>query len=338
MSHASKRLVRLAPLLAAAWSTLATPALSVSAAAPPSARVWSGPITESAVPIGAGAGHVVAVLPTAAGGELVELVAGAAPRHIRNLQTHVATPTVGLDAAGRPVAVLSPCLEVDARERPKTPRCSLEVVHLDDGSSTSLPRSAGAYLGAIDRGAAVVARRSQVDGVRVAFLPSDGRATKPISLASVREAADAPKFISSARVATGLSLRRGVVAVVVHADFGGGHSLLLRSDRGRPWQHLAHSGYGEASGIPRVFRAPVVTKAGVRAYYDGGDNDAGWVGRWNARGNLVKRVPTKPYGAPTINLAATWDGDRLLVEIRDYDSDSGEPGTFITAHGPFPLG
>lgn len=322
-------------------ATLASPALSVSAGAPTPETVWSVPTTESAVPFGGGQGRIVAVLPTTGGGgELVELQAGAEPRRIRTLQTYQATPTVGLDAAGRVVAVVSPCLELDPEERPKTPRCSLAVIRLDDGSTTSLPRSAGAYLGAIDHGAAVIARRSTRDGVRVAFLPSGGGATKPISLASVEEAAGAPKFISSARVVTGLSLRRGVVAAVVHAHFGSGNSLLLRSDHGRPWQHLAHSGYGEASGIPRVFRAPVVTTTGVRAYYDGGDNDAGWVGRWNRRGELVKRIATKQYGAPTINLAAAWNGDRLIVEIRDYDSDSGlgEPGTLITSHGPIPLG
>lgn len=342
MSRAAKRLVQVAgPLAAAAAAATATlpPATGAATATTPEA-LWSTPTSEYPVPLGGGAGHVVAVVPSGDGGELVELVAGAEPRIIRALPSRSATPTVGRDAAGHAVAVVSPCLELDRDGRPKTPRCPLAVIRLDDGSTTTLPRSAGAYLGAIDGDTAVVARRSEREGVRVAYLPAGGAATKPLSLATVREIAATPRFAVRARVVAGLSLRHGVLAAVIHSHFGSGNSLLLRSDHGRPWQHLAHSGYGEASGIPRVFLAPSVTKTGVRAYYDGGDNDAGWVGRWNARGTLVKRVATRRYGVPTIDLAAAWNDDRLVVEIRDYDSDSGrgEPGLLVTAHGPFPLG
>lgn len=292
----------------------------------------------SAAKLGAGHGHVVTVLATAEGGELVELQAGQPPRHLRNLGSDLGTPTVGLDRAGRPVAVVSPCLQVDRRGRFRTPGCSLIAVRIDDGSATSVPRSAGAYIGAVDRGDAVVARRSDEVGARVAYLPAGAGAAKRIGLDRLRELAGEPRFAVTARVVDGLSLRRGVVGATVHADFGGGYGLLLRSSNGRPWQFLARAGYGEASGIPRVFRAPSVTKTGVRAYYDGGDNDAGWAGRWNATGKLVKRVATRPYGVSTINPSAAWDGERLIVGTFDYDSASEEPGLVVTSHGPIPLG
>ncbi|MEN0013457.1 MAG: hypothetical protein AAGC46_08825, partial [Solirubrobacteraceae bacterium] len=269
--------------------------------------------------VGAEGGHVVAVSENVAGGSTLLDITGGTQKVIAQIKGSAATPTVGTGPSGEPEVVLQPCLSEAYPDRPV--HCKLREYDLDGVGSVALAGTTGATIGAIDHGRYVSAKPSSgVAGTTVTLGPTKIGEERFVDL-PLRPVLDAHatgyRSYDEAPRVTSLSLSKGVVAATVqwgvdeHEGGGeGGGSLLLRSVRGATsgstggWQFLARSGYGGASGIPRVFRAATMTSTGIRAFYDGGDNDPGYVGRWTAAGMLVKRIATRSFHTPLVDDSA----------------------------------
>lgn len=336
--------------LATAALTLAVAAQTATAApAPATPMVLLANDEAAEVEVAAGGGHVVATRPTAAGSDLLALEAGAEPRIIRSFGGRLGRPTVGTDAKGRWVVVVSPCAKEDTRLVERTVgSCALQVVDIETGRSTPLTGSAGAYLGDLDRGRSVVARRSTSVGVRVTLAPTKtgGRSTSlPVAHVyprlTTKQVKEAQGYPLRMLFVDALDLRGGSVAATVFVGMSnggdGGASFLLRSDAGRRWAVLDRSSYGGASGIRRVFRAPEMTRTGVRAFFDGGDNEPSYVGRWTRAGDPTKSVPVRP----SIVQDAAFDGDRLVTSSVPFFGcgTTDQPiGCSVDAWEPSPLG
>jgi hypothetical protein len=293
--------------------------------------------------VAAGGGHVVSMQATEDGGSsLFELVAGSAPRLLQHFKGDLAWPEVGTDAGGHLVVVASPC---STQDQPlPLPPCSLVAVNIATGKSATVANSKGAYIGDLDHGRAVVARRSADVGVRIALGPAKkGGASTPLPFASVlRPSVDRAREYQATRYVDSIDLSGGTIAATLLAGDddggqGGDSQLIRRAVTGSAWSELAHSGYGGASGILRVFRAATVTPTGIRAFYDGGDNDQSYVARWSAAGTLVKKLTARFRVAD----GAAFDGDHLVaveavsVACQEEELVADCP---VESIGPYPLG
>lgn len=306
-----------------------------------------------AVPLslGAGHGHVVAVRATAAGSELLDLTPGSAARVVTTFPGGPAVSvTVGTDAAGTPVAVVSPCApKADPTARVK--RCALVAVDLTTGKQQPIPHTTGSLLGDLDGGRVAITR--YVRGVpRILAATEPGGRPRTRSLTRVIAATTRDSdFDPAATYVEAFDLEAGVIAATIRflsfADDAGGRSggsVLIQSRGGGAWQRLARSGYGLASGIPRIYIAPRVTRTGVTAVYDSGDQGGGYAGRWSPAGKLVKRVPSARFGGQQEYDHAVLFGNTLIAS-RDAYVCPPSPGPDddislcdVKAYGPVKLG
>lgn len=296
------------------------------------------PLFDSATPEGtsfltAGKGRLLGARETSAGRfSLLELHPGGPSRFVRSVVS-LQRVTVGTDRAGRAVAVATSCRAL----------CHLTAIDLTTGRVRSIRRTTSATVGVMDRGHVVFVREGQAGTADLLVdLPDDGgpgRVTRTTALARADANYDAAR--GSVEV-TGLALHAGTLAVVLEYDTlsNGGSAVQLR--RGGRWTLLARSGYGEASGIARVFQGVSLDDRGVRSFYDGGDNDAGYVARWSLSGKLAKRIPTKPFGVVNEVWNAAIDGDYLVTvparSLECENRESGDPACTPRRYGPLGLG
>lgn len=293
------------------------------------------------MPLAAGEGHVVVTRPTATGSDLIDVSEPGKPRTLQSFKGAPAIPSIGTDAAGRPVAVVSPCLSA---QELGVPRCELHAIDLATGNDRPLRGSKFAYVGDLDRGRALVVRRPKGGGVRLAQTRGTTDTYAAVPLTAITVGGKSVPYTSSqygldqTSTIGSLDAAGNVIAATIlfgnPGDYGG--SLLLRGTSAGRWTKLAASGYGLMNGDRREFRATTVTPTGVRAVYDGGTNDDPYAARWNAAGKLVKRLKL-PDGFDVAFSA--FDGDRLVrVNSGDFGFEGGPSANGVIASGPYSLG
>lgn len=346
-----RRLVATGPTsLAAASALVALAALSLGAPAAQAADkgiTLLPPAPKTIVKVAAERGHLVAMRTAVGGSELVELVDEKAPRVIAKVAGDVTPFSIGTDAKNRTVVVVQPCVGLGTRQPVSS--CPLSVIDLSTRRVRELSTGIGALIGDLDRGRAVVARPSKTIGVAPAIGASaTAKRLSPIPVTGVLQGVAGADIDVPSREITAIDLRGNTLAAVV--EYYGGSSVVRRIGSG-PWQLLARSGYGEASGIPRVFRGLAVTPTGVRAFYDGGDNDRSYAVRFTPKGiydrkrrrtPTAKTIFTHPLGVDQYLDSAAFDGDRIISVVTD--GLCGEPEVAaendcgVRSHGPVKLG
>lgn len=319
------------PLVLAALAAALTVWPVSSAGAATGTPIFAADASDGAFFAAAGHGHVLAVRITSeARSSLLEVRIGERPRFVRSI-AGLGRVTVGMDAAGRAVGVATTCRST----------CHLIAVDLATGRARTLRGSTRARFGVLARGQLTLVR-------------ADPRGRHDLIVRLPRRGGGAPEITDTRRLARAdrefdpgrgmvrvedLAVRGDTVAAVLQYDTvaNGGSSVSVRRGT-QPWRLLARSGYGEASGIPRVFRGVDVDGRGVRSFYDGGDNDRPYAARWSVDGRLVKRV-SLPGVHAEVPLAA-FDGDWLYtgpssaIECDGPDDASCGPQRY----GPLRLG
>lgn len=234
---------------------------------------------------------------------LYELHVGGAPRFVRSM-AELGRSTLGTDVRGHAVVVATSC----------SATCHLTAIDLDTGRAHALRRTTNANFGVMDHGRLTFARESRtLDADKLVELPAGGGAPKVTSSATL--ALLDKQYAPRGNVEIDeISTHGSAVAVLLRYDTqsNGGSGVLARPGGGR-WKLIARSGYGEASGIARVFRGLQLDARGVRSFYDGGDNDAGYIARWSLDGHLRVRIATGPLGVFNEVDSATIDGDYLYT-------------------------
>lgn len=326
MTHPAPRRL----LLALAASLGAAP---MAFAAPAATPVFGTTAPADTYLAAVGGGHLVAVHHTDAQhrSSLLDLQMGGASRFVRSV-AELGRVTVGTDAGGRPVAVAVTCRG----------RCHLTAIDLATGHAHAIPRTTNAHIGTMSRGRVVFAREAAGGGADQIVDLAPGAAASVTNTVTLARA-DSNLLHGARPDVTSLSRSGNAIAATLEYDTlaNGGSAVVTRTGSGR-WKLIARSGYGEASGIARVFTGAQVDARGVRALYDGGDLDEPEVSRWTLSGRLKKRVPVAALGVTNQVTSAWFDGDYLATspDVGAACADEPDPAQScsVRRYGPLGLG